>query len=89
MRAAPRNWNHTYQLILDDDGLGAGRTIEFEASGAEAALYVAQRQCHGREAELYENGRSLGRLRCAEAGGFWVLSPPGPTPAHDRSGRRS
>ena len=83
MKPAQRNWNQTYQLILHDDGRGAGRTIEFEASGAEAALYVAQHRCRGREAELFENGRSLGRLMCSEAGGFWVISANGAAPAHD------
>lgn len=69
-----KNWNRTYQLILHDDDRGAGRTIEFEASGAEAALYVAQQQCRGREAELMRDGRSLGRLKC-DKGGYWVISP--------------
>jgi hypothetical protein len=76
MRELARPGNQTYQLILHDDGRGVGRTIEFEASGAEVALYVAQRQCRGREAELMEGGRSLGRLKCADKGGFWVISPP-------------
>ena len=78
-----RNWNQTYQLVLHDDERGAGRTIEFEASGAEAALYVAQQQCRGREAELMQDGRSLGRLKCAANGGYWVISPPAAVPAHD------
>ena len=76
MRELARPGNQTYQLILHDDGRGVGHTIEFEASGAEVALYVAQRQCRGREAELVEGGRSLGRLKCADKGGFWVISPP-------------
>lgn len=83
MRELNRNWNQTYQLILRDDGHGVGRTIEFEASGAEAALYVAQAQCRGREAELMQDGRSLGRLKCTADGGYWVISPPVAVPAHD------
>jgi hypothetical protein len=75
-----RNWTQTYQLILHDDERGVARTIEFEASGAETALYVAQQQCRGREAELLQEGRSLGRLKC-DKGGYWVISPP-PTPVH-------
>jgi len=82
MREPNRNWNQTYQLILHDDGREAGRTIEFEASGAEAALYVAQQHCRGREAELMQDGRSLGRLKCAANGGYWVISPPAAVPAH-------
>ena len=69
-----RHWNRTYQLILHDAERGAGQTIEFEAAGPEAALYVAQRQCRGREAELLQDGRSLGRLKC-DTGGYWVISP--------------
>jgi hypothetical protein len=82
MREPNRNWNQTYQLILHDDGRGAGRTIEFEASGAEAVLYVAQQHCRGREAELIQGGRSLGRLKC-DKGGYWVISPPVAAAAHD------
>jgi hypothetical protein len=82
MRRLNRNWNQSYQLILHDDDRGAGRTIEFEASGAEAALYMAQQHCRGREAELVQDGRSLGRLKC-DKGGYWVISPPAAVPAHD------
>ena len=80
MGQTSRNWNQTYQLILHEDGRGVARTIEFEASGAEAALYVAQQQCRGREAELMQEGRSLGRLKC-DKGGHWVISPTA-VPAH-------
>ena len=75
-----RNWNHTYRLIMADDGRGAARTIEFEAAGPEAALYMAQQQCQGREAELVEDGRSLGRVQCVAQGGYWRLSPPVESP---------
>ena len=71
-----RNWNHTYQLILDNDGEGLPRTIEFEAAGPEVALYMAQQQCRGREVEVLEDGRSLGRVQCVRQGGYWRLSPP-------------
>ena len=80
MRDPSRHWNRTYQLILHDDERGAGQTIEFEAAGPEAALYVAQRQCRGREAELMRDGRSLGRLKC-DRNGYWVISPAS-APAH-------
>ena len=80
MRAANRNWAHTYQLVLSEDGRGVARTIEFEASGPEAALFLAQRECGGREAELFEDERSLGRLKCDGNGGFWMLSPSAAPP---------
>jgi hypothetical protein len=66
--------NHSYRIILSEDEEGTGQTMEFEAHSAEAALYMAQRICLGREAELFEDGRSLGRLRCARPGGYWMLS---------------
>ena len=82
-RLPDQNWNHTYQLILSEDGEGLARTIEFEAAGPEAALYMAQQQCRGREAEVIEDGRSLGRVQCVPRGGYWRLSPPpaGPAPS--------
>ncbi len=64
-----------YRLVLADDSFGCAETIEFEAPSAEAALHRARHQCFGREAELFEDGRSLGRLRCMkEDGGYWTLS---------------
>ena len=69
-------FSQTYQLVMDADGQGDAQTIEFEASGADAALYVAERQCRGRAAELFENERSLGRLQCSQIGGYWILSGP-------------
>ena len=75
MRSA-RYGNHVYQLVLDDDGQGGTRTIEFEAEAPDAALFFAGSHCGGREIELFEDERSLGRLKCVENGGFWVISPP-------------
>ena len=74
--------SHLYQLVMSDDGQGPARTIELEAAGPEAALYLAERQCRGRELELLQDDRSLGRLKCVADGGYWILSsgteaPPG------------
>ena len=69
-------FSQTYQLVMDADGQGEAQTIEFEASGADAALYVAERRCRGRAAELFENKRSLGRLQRSGNGGYWILSGP-------------
>ena len=33
--------SHLYQLVMSDDGQGPARTIELEAAGPEAALYLA------------------------------------------------
>ena len=78
MASAMRPYSQTYQLVLDEDGQGEAQTIEFEASSPDAALFVAERQCHGRAAELFENRRSLGRLQCSRLGGYWILSPAPP-----------
>ena len=74
MRMPNMGAQQTYRLVLTDDGKGSARTIEFEASCPDSALYLAQQQCRGREAELFEGERSLGRLKC-EPQGYWLLSP--------------
>lgn len=84
MRDSNRGSKHSYQLVLAEDGRGSGRRIEFEASSAAAALLLAQRQCAGRRAELFEDGRSLGGLQNRRNGGFWIISPPADRP--DRTG---
>lgn len=73
MAGLQRSLANTYRLVLDEDGRGVARTIEFEAMGAEGALFHAHRHCAGREAELFENGHSLGRLKNSSNYGFWVL----------------
>lgn len=71
---------HSYALVMGAEGAGVPHTVEFEAAGAEAALFAAQRLCQGREAELFEDGRSLGRLRNDAEAGFWMLTgKPKPT----------
>jgi hypothetical protein len=75
MRNSNRGKKHSYQLVLAEDGRGSERRIEFEASGTAAALLLAQRQCAGRRAELFEDGRSLGGLQNRRNGGFWIISP--------------
>jgi hypothetical protein len=66
-----------YQLILDEEGEGTTRSIDFDALGPDTALSRAEKECRGREGELFEDGRSLGRIKCAAKGGFWVLTPSG------------
>ena len=67
--------NRQYQLVLLDERQESARSIVFEAPGADSALFRAEKECRGREAELFEDGRSLGRIKCASSGGFWVLTP--------------
>ena len=73
MRDSRKFGRHTYQLVLGDDGKGAARIIEFEAAGAESALTTAQRMCGGREVEVLQDGRSLGRVKNDSSAGFWIL----------------
>ena len=76
MQHPNRKWSNTYQLVLSEDGRGTAGKIQFEATSPESALFFLQQQCGGREAELFENDRSLGRVRCVRNGGYWVISPP-------------
>jgi hypothetical protein len=64
-----------YQLVLGEEGEGTTRSIDFDALGPDSALFRAEKECRGREAELFEDGRSLGRIKCAAKGGYWVLTP--------------
>jgi hypothetical protein len=64
-----------YQLVLDEEAEGTTRSIDFDALGPDTALFRAEKECRGREAELFEDGRSLGRIKCAATGGYWVLTP--------------
>ena len=65
---------HRYRLVPVGDYAGPETWVEFEAVGAEAALIVLQKLCDGCEMELFEDGRSLARLRKETSGGFWVLT---------------
>ncbi len=66
---------NTYRLVTADRR-DVPRMIEFEANGPGSALQVAGRHCSGRDMEVFENGRSLGRFRNDVNGGFWVITPP-------------
>lgn len=70
--------DNSYRLVLSDDGSGETGTLEFEAPSAEIALHRARQQCSGREVELFEDGRSFGRVRCAESGAYWTPSSTRP-----------
>ena len=66
-------FSQTYQLVVDADGQGDAQTIEFAASGADAALYVAERatsyaECVSMSADALDAGKgteALERLRRA------------------------
>jgi hypothetical protein len=66
--------NNCYRLVLSDDRFGSAQTMEFDAPSAEAMLHKVQRDCFGREVELFEDGRRLGRVKYAENRGYWLLS---------------
>lgn len=70
MHDSDRRWGHSYLLVLTETGKACELGVEFEASGAEAALSLAHRLRQGCDAELYEDGRSLGRLQSPDNDGF-------------------
>jgi hypothetical protein len=55
----------TYTLRYDDDAVGIGKRVEFEAANAAYALEIARGEADGRRALLLENGRPLCRLEKA------------------------
>lgn len=64
---------NTYRIVLDDDGVGLDKRIEFEAEDAAQALMVLEREGRGRRAKVWENEAplcSLVRLR----EGFWTIN---------------
>lgn len=78
MLISNRSGDHRYRLVVRAGGEDTDKVIDFSARGPESALYLAQRHCAGREADLYQEGRALGRVRHDLNGGFWVITPPVP-----------
>jgi hypothetical protein len=64
---------HTYRLKMIDDGRGLPRDIEFEASGAAAALHMTHELCGARKVQLYEDGRKLADVQLSAREGFWMV----------------
>jgi hypothetical protein len=64
---------HTYRMVSQDEELGNART-EFEALSLGRAINMMQTLCGLHEVELFEDERSLGRMRLAGDRGFWVVS---------------
>jgi hypothetical protein len=75
MNKSSLNGTRHYQLVLNEEAEGTTRSIDFDAFGPDTALFRAEKECRGRDAELFEDGRSLGRIKAAAKGGFWVLTP--------------
>lgn len=80
-----------YRLEFQDEYEAAETAIEFEAPSVEAALFVAQKHCVNRPAQLYEGERYLGSISLSGVGGHWNISgrtrpmrPPQPEAAQDR-----
>jgi hypothetical protein len=74
----------TYTLRYDDDALGIGKRVEFEAANAAYALEIARGEADGRRALLLENGRPLCRLEKAAPGDatFWIVAADTPPPRY-------
>jgi hypothetical protein len=75
----------TYTLRYDDDAVGIGKRVEFEAANAAYALEIARGEADGRRALLLEYGRPLCRLEKAVPGdaSFWIVAADG-MPANSR-----
>jgi hypothetical protein len=65
---------HSYSLLVEDDGTGTGQTFELEGSDPSVAMQFAQRQLPERQIEVLEDGRSLGKMKCTREG-FWIVRP--------------
>lgn len=63
-----------YSLLVDEDGTGTARRVEVECSDASTAMQFAQRTLPERVIELFEDGRSLGRMKCTQEG-YWIVRP--------------
>jgi hypothetical protein len=63
----------TYQLHIAEDGKREARIVEFDASGSDVALRMAQQFCDGRSAQLFEDGRRLANLQLDPEHGFWMI----------------
>lgn len=64
---------HSYCLVVNDAGIGP-RSIELEGGGPYAAMVFVQRELADRNIEVFEDGRSLGKMRCTPEG-FWTVFP--------------
>ena len=53
---------YTYKLKFQEDGAGAGKTLEFSASDASEALLVASKEAPDRTVELWQGDQRLCRL---------------------------
>lgn len=67
----------TFRLTFDDDGVGAGKYVEFESPDAGSVLAILQREKRGRLVDISRDGHTLATVtRCNRAGDFWIVSPP-------------
>jgi hypothetical protein len=78
----------TYTLCYEDDAVGIGKRVEFEATNAAVALEIALGEADGRRALLLESGRPLCRLQKAAPGDatFWIVAADVPPPNADTRG---
>lgn len=66
---------HKYELVLEESPGHPELQIELIANDPSAAFSWAERHAHGRRFEIFEDGKSLGRVALAEGANFWILSP--------------
>ena len=63
----------SFTLVLDDDGLGEPKRIEFTASDPGEAFLILEREASGRTAILWAGSKRLGTLQRAHTG-VWQLA---------------
>lgn len=68
----------TYALIVGDD-MDSSRKIEFEGLHPSSAMDFVQRELPEQEVQLFEDGRSLGKMKCTREG-YWTILPQGSRP---------
>lgn len=77
--AAPRK--PTLALHYDDDRIGIGKRLLFEAATPAAALEVAAGEAAGRQARLFVDGAPLcSLLKADDEHPYWVVAGSGTSP---------
>ncbi|MBB6425365.1 hypothetical protein [Sphingopyxis sp. JAI128] len=75
--AAPRRRKPTIMLQYDDDAIGIGKRLLFEAETPAAALEIAAGEAAGRHASLFVDGEPLcSLLKTGDEHPYWIVAGP-------------
>jgi hypothetical protein len=67
----------TFRLTFREDGLGAGKFVEYEGDNPSSVLTLLKGERCGRSVQVDCDGRHLATLLlCNRTGDFWIVSPP-------------